>query len=98
MFKIQTGKDLHYKVVESITRFYKSAIITDGLVENQDTAFKGIDSYRKGYQKGQLDILICKNHIKYSGLAIEFKSSTNNYKISDAQKEIYIYIKNTKWV
>ena len=55
---------------------------------NQDAAFKRIDSYRKGCQKGQLDIIIANSHKKYSSFAIEFKSRTNNYQISKAQMKM----------
>ena len=34
---------------------------------------------------GQPDIIIMNNHKEYNGLCIEFKSLTNNYKISEGQ-------------
>ena len=33
---------------------------------------------------GHPDIMIMKNHKEYNSLCIEFKSPTNNYKISEA--------------
>lgn len=42
MFKIENETDLHFKVVQYISHFYRDAIIIDGLGENQDTAAKGI--------------------------------------------------------
>ena len=35
-----------------------------------------IDSWRKGYQKGQPDLLILNKHKKYTGFALELKSPT----------------------
>ena len=87
-FKIGNETDLHYKAVQYIRRFYPEAIIIAGLGENQDTATKRINSWRKGYMKGQSDIIIANQHEKHTGLWIEFKSPTNNYKISEAQNEM----------
>ena len=55
---------------------------------NQDTPTKRINSWKKGYVKGQPDVIIVNNHKEYNGLCIEFKSPTNNYKISEAQMEM----------
>jgi len=58
MFKIIANEtDLHYKVVQYIRRFHSNAILVAGLGENQDTPAKRIDSWRKGYTKGQPDIM-----------------------------------------
>ena len=70
------------------------------LGKNQDTLEKRIHSWKKkGYQKGQPDIMILSNHQEYNGFCIEFKSPTNNYKITKEQLEMhflaltyYIYI------
>ena len=59
-----------------------------GLGENQDTPTKRINSWRKGYMKGQPDIIIANYHKEYTGLCIEFKSPTNNYQISETQREM----------
>ena len=88
MFKIENETDLRYKVVQYIRRFYPEAILIAGLGENQDNSAKSIDSWKKGYMKGQPDIIIMNNRKEYNGLCFEFKSSTNNYKISEAQLEI----------
>ena len=88
MFKIENETDLHCKVVQYIRRFYPDAIIIAGLGENQDTSTKRINSWKKGYIKGQPDIIIMNEHKEYNGLCIEFKSPTNNYKTSEAQLEM----------
>ena len=89
MFKIENEMDLHCKVVHLIRNYYPDAIMIAGLGENQDTPYKRIISWKKGYLRGQPDLIILNYHKDYNGLCIEFKSPTNNYKISDAQKQIY---------
>ena len=85
MFKIENEMDLHCKVVHLIRNYYPNAIMVAGLGENQDTPDKRIDSWKKGYTKGQPDLMILDYHKDYKGLCIEFKSPTNNYNISEAQ-------------
>ena len=85
MFKIENETDLHYKVVELIRKYYPDSILVAGLGENQDTGEKRLDSYKKGYQRGQPDLMILDYHIEYKGLCIEFKSPTNNYCVSESQ-------------
>ena len=88
MFKIENEMDLHSKVVHLIRNFYPDAIMVPGLGENQDTPEKRINSWKKGYLRGTPDLMILNYHKDYNGLCIEFKSPTNYYEISDAQKEM----------
>ena len=88
MFKIENEMDLHSKVVQLIRNFYPDAIMVPGLGENQDTPEKRINSWKKGYLRGTPDLMILNYHKDYNGLCIEFKSPTNYYEISDAQKEM----------
>ena len=88
MFKIENEMDLHCKVVHLIRNFYPDAIMVPGLGENQNTPDKRINSWEKGYLRGQPDLMILNYHKDYNGLYIEFKSPTNNYQISDAQKQM----------
>ena len=85
MFKIENEMDLHTKVVELIRNFYPDSILVPGLGENQDTSEKRINSWKKGYMRGQPDLMILDYHKDYKGLCIEFKSPTNNYNISEDQ-------------
>ena len=78
MIMIGNETDLHYKVVDMIRRFYPDSILAAGLGENQDTEDKRLDSYRKGYMKGQPDLMILSYHKDFIGLGIEFKSPTGN--------------------
>ena len=85
MFKIENEMDLHSKVVELIRNFYPNAIMVPGLGENQDTPDKRINSWKKGYMRGQPDLMILDYHKYYKGLCIEFKSPTNNYCVTESQ-------------
>jgi prophage antirepressor-like protein len=87
-FKIEDEYDLHTKVVAYIRRFYNKAIITAGLGELQDSSNKRIQSYKKGYRKGQPDLIIQNHHKYYSGMCIEFKTPLCNGVISKEQKEL----------
>ena len=86
MISNETG--LHYKAVDLIRRYYPDSILVAGLGENQDTEDKRLDSYKKGYMRGQPDLMVLDYHKDYKGLCIEFKSPTNNYHVSEAQKEM----------
>ena len=85
MIKIENENDLHFKVVQLIRNYYPDSILVAGLGENQDTEDKRLDSYKKGYQRGQPDLMILDFHKDYKGLCIEFKSPTNNYCVSESQ-------------
>ena len=88
MIMIGNETDLHYKVVDLIGKYYPHTILVAGLGENQDTEDKRLDSYKKGYMRGQPDLMVLDYHKDYKGLCIEFKSPTNNYHVSEAQKEM----------
>ncbi len=87
-FKIEDEYDLHTKVVNFIRIFYPKAIIIVGLGENQDTLTKRITSYKKGYMKGEPDLIIQNLHKHYSGLVLEFKTPQGNGIASDEQKDL----------
>ena len=69
-FKIEDEYDLHTKVVQFIRRFYPEILMTAGLGENQDTKDKRIKSFKKGYMKGQPDLIIHNIHKHYNGLCM----------------------------
>ena len=88
MIMIGNETDLHYKVVSLIRKYYPDSILAAGLGENQDTDDKRLNSYKKGYMRGQPDLMVLDYHKDYKGLCIEFKSPTNNYHISKEQYEL----------
>ena len=73
-FKIENETDLHVKVVSFLKKRYPHSLFTVTLGENQDTAFKRIDSFKKGYLRGSPDLIINNLHKHYTGFCIEFKS------------------------
>ena len=85
MIMIGNETDLHYKVVQLIRNYYPDSILVAGLGENQDTEDKRLDSYKKGYTRGQPDLMMLDYHKDYKGLCIEFKSPNNNYYVSESQ-------------
>ena len=85
-FKIENELDLHKKVIDYIRRFH-NLIIVVGLGENQDTKQKRIESWQKGYQKGQPDLIVQNCHKDYNGLCIELKTPKGTGELSEAQKE-----------
>ena len=54
-FKIENETDLHVKVVSFLKKRYPHSPFTVTLGENQDTVYKRIDSFKKGYLRGSPD-------------------------------------------
>ena len=98
MIMISNEKELHYKVVNLIRNYYPDSLLVAGLGENQDTEEKRLDSYKKGYQRGQPDLMILDYHKDYNGLCIEFKSPTNNYEVSESQLKMKEKYKKNSYV
>ena len=84
-FKIENEMDLHVKVVSFLKKRYPHSLFTVTLGENQDTAFKRIDSFKKGYLRGSPDLIINNLHKHYTGFCIEFKSPKGNGVLSPDQ-------------
>ena len=84
-FKIENETDLHVKVVSFLKKRYPHSLFTVTLGENQDTAFKRIDSFKKGYLRGSPDLIISNLHKHYTGFCIEFKSPNGRGVLSPDQ-------------
>ena len=84
-FKIENEMDLHVKVISFLKKRYPHSFFTVTLGENQDTVYKRIDSFKKGYLRGSPDIIINNLHKCYSGFAIEMKSPKENGVLSPDQ-------------
>ena len=80
--------DLHVKVVSFLKKRYPHSLFTVTLGENQDTAHKRINSFKKGYLRGSSDIVINNLQKHYTGFCIEFKSSKGNGILSPDQSII----------
>ena len=84
-FKIENETDLHVKVVSFLKKRYPHSLFTVTLGENQDTTFKRIDSFKKGYLRGSPDLIINNLHKHYTGFCIEFKNPKGNGVLSPDQ-------------
>ena len=87
-FKIENETDLHVKVVSFLKKRYPHSLFTVTLGENQDTAFKRIDSFKKGYLRGSPDMIINNLHKRYTGFCVEFKSPKGNGVLSPDQSKM----------
>ena len=96
-FKIENEMDLHVKVISFLKKRYPHSLFTVTLGENQDTVFKRIDSFKKGYLRGSLDLIINNLHKHYTGLCIEFKSPNGNGVLSPDQSMILLQYKNNSF-
>ena len=65
-FKIESETDLHVKVVSFLKKRYPHSPFTVTLGENQDTVYKRIDSFEKGYLRGSPDLVINNLHKNYT--------------------------------
>ena len=84
--QLMNEADLHHKVVDFIRTFHPEALLVAGLGENQDSDAKRIDSWRKGYTKGQCDLMVMNRSARWSGLAFEFKTPANTGRVSLEQR------------
>ena len=84
-FKIESETDLHVKVVHSLKKRYPHSLFTVTLGENQDTVYKRIDSFKKGYLRGSLDLIINNLHKRHSGFAIEMRNPNGRGVLSPDQ-------------
>ena len=84
-FKIENETDLHVEVVSFLKKRYPHSLFTVTLGENQDTAFKRIDSFKKGYVRGSPDLIINNLHKHYTCFCIEFKNPKGNGVLSPDQ-------------
>ena len=93
-FKIENETDLHVKVVPFLKKRYPHSLFIVTLGENQDTAFKRIDSFKKGYLRGSPDLIINNLHKHYTGFCIEFKNPKGNGVLSPDQSMILLQYQN----
>ena len=93
-FKIENEMDLHVKVTSFLKKRYPHSLLTATLGENQDTVFKRIDSFKKGYLRGSADLIINNLHKHYTGFCIEFKSPKGNGVLSPDQSMTLLQYKN----
>ena len=93
-FKTENETDLYVKVVSFLKKRYPHSLFTVTLGENQNTPFKRIDSFKKGYLRGSPDLIINNLHKHYTGFCIEFKSPKGNGVLSPDQSMILLQYQN----
>ena len=84
-FKIENEMDLHVKVISFLKKRFPHSLFTAMLGENQDSPYKRIDSYKKGYLCGSLDLTVLNLHKNYTGFTIEFKNPNGKGVLSPDQ-------------
>jgi prophage antirepressor-like protein len=84
-FVIKNERDLHYKVVQYIRRFYPDVLTSAFLGELQTSPDKRIDGYKKGYTGGSPDLIIMEPSKDHNMMCIEFKTPNGKGRISDKQ-------------
>ena len=77
--------DLQVKVVSFLKKRHPHSLLAPSLGENQNSPYKRIDSYKKGYLRGSPDLIINNLHKHYKGFSIEFKSPKGNSVLSPDQ-------------
>lgn len=78
---IEKEYDLHKEIVNTIKKYY-DFIIIPGLGENQINKEMRINSYIKGYEAGQPDLILLYNDLK---IALELKTPAGNGIVSISQ-------------
>ena len=78
-------RDLHFKVIDFIRKYYPQALLYAGLGELQDTVNKRIYAKSCGYMKGQSDIIINNLHKTFNGLTIELKTPNGKGVVHEKQ-------------
>ena len=93
-FKIENEMDLHVKVVHFLKKRYPHSLFTITLGENEDTVYRRIDSFKKGYLRYSPDLVINSLHKHYTGLCIEFKNRNGKGILSSDQSTMLLQYQN----
>ncbi len=78
-------KDLHFKVVDYVRKYYPHALLYAGLGELQDTVQKRIYATCAGYIKRTSEIILNNLHKTYNGLTIELKTPNGKGVVHEKQ-------------
>lgn len=90
--------DLHQTVVRAIRARWPATLFTAGLGELQITSEQRIEAWRKGYLRGQPDLLVFEKTAQYLGLAVEFKNpGTAAAVASEAQEQALLCFRRRGW-
>jgi hypothetical protein len=83
---ISNERHLHEAIVKYMRMNHPQVRVAAGLGELQRESDQRIEAWRKGYQKGQPDLLILARSGDFSGLAIELKTPTGQGLLSPEQQ------------
>ena len=87
----KSENELHWRFIAYFKQMYPDKVkyIHAGLGELQDTSWKRIDAYRKGYVKGKSDFVLGLKNKNYDGLAIEFKTRMGKALFHTSRRNIW---------
>lgn len=89
---------LHHAIIRWFRGKFPGVVIIAGLGENQDTEEKRLDSYAKGYTKGQPDIMVPVQTPWHAGIALELKHPGKSQMVTtDAQLQVLENLKLQGW-
>jgi hypothetical protein len=83
---ISNERHLHEAIVRYMRMNHPQVRVAAGLGELQRESPQRIEAWRKGYQKGQPDLLILARSGEFTGLAIELKTPTGQGVLSPEQQ------------
>jgi hypothetical protein len=80
--------DLHFQVVEYIRDYHPEALTVAGLGEYFSDGIVRVEYIRKGYIKGQPDLIILNRRGQHTGFTIEFKTPRGTGTVDEAQSNM----------
>ena len=86
-FSCVNERDLHTAFCAYARERFPTVRISPGLGEMQDTSGRRLECWRKGYQKGQPDLIVHQRSGNFSGLAIELKTPQGTGVVSPHQTQ-----------
>ena len=89
--------DLHESIVKFLRTQYPSILIIAGLGETQTTDAVRIACWRKGYCKGQPDLILPYKSGNFCGLAVELKTPAYHRETPFAQQAFLDNLRNAGW-
>jgi prophage antirepressor-like protein len=82
---VENERQLHEAVIVYLRTNHPSLRVAAGLGELQRESWQRLEAWKKGYQKGQPDLVLFARSGNFSGLAIELKTPTGQGEVSPEQ-------------
>ena len=83
---VNNERDLHTALCKYARDHYPNVRISPGLGEMQTTSERRLECWRKGYQRGQPDLIVHQRSGNFSGLVIELKTPRGTGVVSPEQR------------